>query len=142
MNILCEFEVNGNRYERIEVALSAEIEFVRHKLSRASFRYFNCKHEFNIAGVHKRYFEIKHIKANSFIVSGVDDKITNSKKRKLYWTERNQLKCKIANYELELSTRKQEYIRALQKYEEERISCIKKVELYKQFMQIKNELEK
>lgn len=113
MNILCEFETNDQTYGRFETANFYELDLLKSKMARKAYRYFTCKNEFNIAGIHKRYFEMKHIKSVDYIET--DFRKSKNQIRKLYWKERNELKCKIAKYEHELDARKKGIFFGLQK---------------------------
>ena len=139
MKILCKFETYGLTYERFETANSHELDCLKDEMSRKAYRYFNCKNEFNIASIHKRYFEMKHIKSVDYVEMGSVK--SKNQTRKLYWKERNELKCKIAKYEYELDARKKEYFLACKEYNKERIAQNERAKLFLQFLAIKKKLE-
>lgn len=113
--------------------------FFRNKMGRNASRYFNCKKEFNIAGIHKRYFEMKHIKPVNYTEMGSVK--SKSQIRKLYWKERNELKCRIAKYEYELNARKKEYFLACKEYEKARAVYCERNKLFLEFLAVKKKLE-
>lgn len=139
MKILCEFETYGIAYELFETANFHELDFIKADMSMKAYRYFNCKNEFNIASIYKRYFEMKHIKSVDYAEMGSVK--SKNQTRKLYWKERNEFKCKIAQYEYELDARKKEYFLACKKYNKARIAYDERAKLFLQFLAIKKKLE-
>lgn len=82
---------------------------------------------------------MKHIKPVEYVTMGSVK--SKNQIRKLYWKERNELKCKIAKYVYELDARKKEYFLACKKYNEARIKYHERAKLFLQFLAIKEKLE-